>query len=233
MYAIGEIFLVVIGILIALYINNKKAVYDLEEQQKNHLVLIKEELKNNLLILEKEDKTLLKMIINIRYLINLAGSDTSINETDLSGHLFLPTTRAIEVNYENSAFNEFVSSSNLRNIKNDSLRNFLRSWERKLETLKFQESAVNESLDKSTNFIEANGSLKTIFDNTGLSENYFEVKNSSKNRSNKNLLKSIQFESILMQYLGVATQLHKKDYQTVKNDIRKLIHLIEEDLKTD
>ena len=235
LYAIGEILLVVVGILIALYINNKKEVYDREEKQTNHLVLIKEELESNLLIIDKEDKTLSEIIVNLRTFINLANSGKSIEkvkETNISELLFLPITRAIEVDYENGAFNEFISSSSLKDIKNDSLRSLLRAWNRKLETLKLQENVIRKSLSKANNFIETNGSLKSIFDDIDLSESYFKVKNSPVNSSNKNLLKSKQFENILMQYLGVTTQLHQKTYPRFKNDVLRLIHLIEEDLKT-
>lgn len=234
MYAIGEILLVVLGILIALYINNKKDVYDRQEKQTNHLTLIKEELEKNLVIINKEDDTLLEIIKNIRDFINLANSTDSkkgISETTISELLFLPITRAIEVDYENGAFSEFISSSSLKDIKNDSLRGLLRSWKRKLETLKLQENVIRKSLSKSNNFIEINGSLKTIFDHIDVSESYFKVNNSFINSSNKNLLKSEQFENILMQYLGVTTQLHQKTYPMFKDDILILINLIKGDLK--
>lgn len=233
-YALGEILLVVIGILIALYINSKKDTADKLEIQKNHFVVLKEELHNNLQILEKEQETLGELIENIRELINLANSNTlekKFNETYLSEILFLPITRAIEVNYENGAFNEFTSSSSLKDVKKDSLRSLLRVWNRKLETFKFQENVVRESLDKANNFIEVNGSLKTIFDSINLSESYLEIKNSKTVVSNEHLLKSRQFENILIQYLGVATQLHKKEYPAFKSDMNNLIKLIEQVLK--
>jgi hypothetical protein len=231
-YALGEIILVVLGILIALYINDIKDIADSQEKQNNHLGLIKEELENNLIILEDEEKTLAKVITNIRELINLTDADdkNNIQEDELSGMLFLPVTRAIEVDYENAAYNEFIASNSIKDIKNDSLRGFLRSWSRRLETFKFQENVVLESLNKTNNFIEVNGSLKTIFDNTGLSEKYFEVQNSTITNSNKNILESKQFQNILIQYLGVAIQLYKKDYPTFKRDIGSIIHLIETDL---
>ncbi|WP_299668487.1 hypothetical protein [uncultured Polaribacter sp.] len=232
-YAVGEILLVVLGILIALYINNKKDTSDRKEKQRNHLILVQEELENNFLILEKEEKTLANIIVNIRDLINLANSEKSkdtIKEINLSKLLFLPITRAIEVDYENAAFHEFIASNGLKDIKNDSLRSFLRSLDRKLQTFKLQENVVHESLDKSNYFIEINGSLKTIFDNLNFSENYFEVKNSPNTISNKSILDSKQFENILIQYLGVATQLYKTEYPTFKESISVLIRIIKEDV---
>lgn len=233
-YAIGEIILVVIGILIALYLNNRKDISNRQEIQRNHLILIQEEQENNLLIIEKEHKELAKIIVNIKDLLNLSSSNESkeeLKELELSQLLFLPITRGIEVDYENGAFNEFVGSSTLKDIKNDSLRSLLRSWNRKIETLRLQEDVVHKSLDRSNEYIEANASLKTIFDSINLSEAYLEINNSSTTSSNKHILDSRQFENILIQYLGVATQLYKKTYPNFKTDIKILIELIKKELK--
>ncbi|EDP71872.1 hypothetical protein FBALC1_12262 [Flavobacteriales bacterium ALC-1] len=233
-YAIGEIILVVLGILIALYLNNKKDVSNRQEIQRNHLILIQEELENNLLIIEKEHKDLSNILVNIKDLLNLSSSDKSkeeLNELELSELLFLPITRGIEIDYENGAFNEFIASNTLKDIKNDSLRSLLRSWNRKIETLRLQENVVHKSLDRSNEYIETNASLKTIFDNINLSKAYLEINNSPINKSNKHILDSRQFENILIQYLGVATQLYKKTYPRFKTDISLLINLIEKELK--
>lgn len=233
-YAVGEIILVVIGILIALYINNKKEDFDKIEQQTNHLVLIKEELQKNLMTLEDEEEVLLELISSMKQLSNLIRLDgvlKEISEDQLSSLLFLPVTRAIDVDYENVAYKEFINSNTLKDIKNDSIRTILRSWDRNLETVKLQEKAVQESLDKTVNFLEIKGSLKTVFDNYDVSQDYLDIKNSENNFSNKSLLKFRQFENILLQYLGVATQLSKKTYPRFKVNIKKSIFLIDEYLK--
>ena len=232
-YATGEIILVVIGILIALYLNGKKEISDNKEKQKNHLVLLKEELENNLETLDEEDIVLSEIISNIKDLSNIIASDVSleqISELDLSSILFLPISRAIDVDYENVAYKEFIASNSITGIQNDSTRTILRSWDRKLHTLKLQEQVVQESLKKTVNFIEISGSLKTVLDNYEISVDYLDINNSTKTYSNKSILESRQFENILLQYLGVATQLSKKNYPRFKNDIKTLIDLIEDTL---
>ena len=235
-YATGEIILVVIGILIALYISNKKEDFDKIEKQNNHLVLIKEELQKNLTTLEEEEKVLTELIENIKGLSNLIYSKKSldtINESYLSNLLFLPVTRSIEIDYENVAYKELISANTLKDLKNDSVRTILRSWDRNIETLKLQENVVRESLTKMVNFLETNGSLKTILDDNYVSEDYLDIKNTANNPTNKHLIKSKQFENILLQYLGVATQLSKRNYPRFKIYIKRLIYFIEEHLKED
>ncbi len=231
-YAIGEIVLVVIGILLALYFNSKKDESDQLKTQRNHLSLIRDELENNLVILKDEDLELGNLVGNIKNLINLKNDNSAldqINETDLSSLLFLPLTRAIEIDYENGAFDSFVTSNRLKDVKNDSLKTMLRSWERKLETLKTQEKVVKESLSKAVDFVEESGSIKTVLDNVEYSE-YLGINKSSNYFSNKDLIQSRQFENILVQYLGVATQLYEKNYSTFENDIVRLIRLIDREL---
>ena len=96
-----------------------------------------------------------------------------------------------------------------------------------------QEKVVQKSLYKTGNFIEVHGSLKTIFDSYNLSESYLGINNSSKVFSNRPILESRQFENILLQYLGLATQLHSTDYPRFKNDIEVLITLIQNKLDED
>lgn len=233
-YATGEIILVVIGILIALYLNSQKDISDRQEKQRNHLILIKEELKNNLLIIDAENRELSKIIDNIKGLLNHSSSSLSsenIDEIELSELLFLPLTRGIEINYENGAFNEFIASGSLKEIKNDSLRSLLRSWNRKIETVRHQEDAVRKSLDKSNDYFETNASLKTVFDNYNLSEAFLGINNSPTTKSNKHILESKRFENILLHYLGVATQLNKRNYPDFNSDIKLLINLINNELE--
>ena len=233
LYATGEIILVVIGILIALYLNNQKDISDRQEKQRNHLTLIKEELKNNLLIIDEINGELSKIIDNIKDLLNHSSSNSSIeniDETELSELLFLPLTRGIEINYEDGAFNEFKASGSLKEIKNDSLRSLLRSWNRKIETVRHQEEVVRKSLEKSNDYFETNASLKTVFDNINLSETFLGIHNSPTTKSNKHVLESKRFENILLHYLGVSTQLNKRNYPNFKNDIELLIDLINNEL---
>ena len=170
------------------------------------------------------------IITNIRDLINIKNSNTTIeniSEADLSGLLFLPITRAVKVKYENTAFEDFIAANSIKDIKNNDLRHLLRSWNRKIETFKFQENVVATSLNKSIDFVEKNGSLKTIFDITDLSRTYLKVKKSTILVSNKKLLNSKEFENILIQYLGVTTQLYEKNYPAFKTNIKAIIKQIE------
>ena len=61
-YAIGEIVLVVIGILIALYLNNQNEQNTIHKQQENYLILVKREMMSNLKSLAIENEQLSQVI---------------------------------------------------------------------------------------------------------------------------------------------------------------------------
>jgi len=232
LYAIGEIVLVVIGILIALQFNNYNERIGIHKKQENHLLLIKGEMMNNLEEIASEKEDLLRIINSNRDLITLMDSDeaiASISEDDLSLLLLLPMSRKIEVEYENGAFTELIASGGLKDIKNDSIRGILASWEGKLTGVRSQEKALHESLNKTINHIEAFGHYRVVFDEIGLSEE-FQIENAVKKASNKALLKSPKFENILLNYLAAGFYLHERTYPSLENDIKELIHLIDKEL---
>jgi len=88
-YAIGEIVLVVIGILIALQINNWNENRLTKINQKKYLVLLKQEANNNLIAIKKSKQRVTKTFEGQRKVVELidANHDT-ISEQYLSKVFF-------------------------------------------------------------------------------------------------------------------------------------------------
>ena len=120
-YAIGEIILVVIGILIALQVNNLNEERKLRIQEKNVLLSLHNEISSNLLSLEtslNEKKTILQ--VNTKLLKNSSplGEWRSKEKLDslmyyftVSGWIYVP---------DNGVLNEIVNSGKLSDLKNTS-----------------------------------------------------------------------------------------------------------------
>lgn len=123
-YAIGEIILVVIGILIALEINNwNNHQMDLDKEQKI-LIQLKDEYQKNLIQL-KEKITMRNQIIEasskvLNYIDNPTKSSIDSLIYQLSFIVRDPTFNPIE--------NDLIISGNLRLIQNDSLKKRLSNW---------------------------------------------------------------------------------------------------------
>lgn len=135
-YAIGEIILVVIGILIALQINTwndlrkehskeQKILMELQSQFKDNLAQIENKMQQRNLIIKGSKKGLELMDTK-----NMVPMDTLT--AILSPILLSPTFDPID--------NEIMTAENLQLIKNDSLRHYLNTFSSGIDDFKDQES---------------------------------------------------------------------------------------------
>ena len=114
LYAIGEVVLVVIGILIALGINNYNENQKSIAQEQVILKQLATEYKANLLQLENKIQMRRKLIAESLNVLEITSNDTLISEDSLS--IFDP----IE--------NDVMNSGNIKLIQNDSLKQALSHW---------------------------------------------------------------------------------------------------------
>jgi hypothetical protein len=128
LYAIGEIILVVIGILIALQVNNWNIERTNTKQETNILLQLKQEYTENLREIEQKIEIRYAMNISIRTLIKY--SDEGFEGTSLD-----TVYHHIEQTFYNPTFDgptgvtdDLLSSGKLYLLKNDELRNLLTNW---------------------------------------------------------------------------------------------------------
>ena len=134
-YAIGEILLVVIGILIALYINN---LNEARKFRKKEVVLLNQlngEFKANLQQLD--NKMILRNAImkSSKFLLDVIDVQSKPSEDSIIIHLqttlYTPTF--------NSNTNDYFNSRDMTLIQNDSLKNLLSQWPTKVDELNEEE----------------------------------------------------------------------------------------------
>ena len=137
-YAIGEIVLVVIGILIALQINNWNQNRLQEIDELKSLKFLKAEFEGNLLKLDK-NRDLHKTRLNaINELLFTDLSSTNLNEID---SLYEISFYSWTYNPSFSAYNSIVSSGKMNEFSNDSLKIRLSEFKDLVED--YQEDEVN------------------------------------------------------------------------------------------
>ena len=124
LYAIGEIALVVIGILIALQINNwNESNKDLQKEQKI-LIQLKQEYESNLSQLEEKMSMRSNIIINsmeiLDYIDRVSKPDVDSLTNYIGVVLLDPTFDPVQ--------NDLFSSGNLRLIRNENLKSLLTNW---------------------------------------------------------------------------------------------------------
>ena len=229
-YAIGEILLVVIGILIALQVNNWNEDRKTYEKQKGYLLLIRNEMVNNLEELLKEKQNLMSTIHGQRKIIDLMYKDTTdITEQELSSLFPQAFSKDIEFQYENGALTELKSSGSLKDIANDSIRVMLASWESKIQSVKMQEKSLYDYWVKCNDYLEINGDFGTIVfgSQTSREDKGGKILN---RLGNKSTLQSREFGNKLLIYSITGQVLADARYTPLEKNIRKLIKMIDREL---
>jgi len=203
-YAIGEIILVVVGILIALQINN----WNENRNEKNSLKILTEnlhtEFTTNLKELEIDLIRMKRKISAGNELLTYFGNEKmDIPELNIDSLLFetieLPTW-----NPSTFTLNEIKNSGKLSDIKDVELKELLYKWERLYEDILEWQNALETSNDGPINIIKTKGSIVNIDfykDNTHNSK--FDINNLA-------LLQEVQFENEIENNIFNARVLEKK-----------------------
>lgn len=231
-YAIGEIVLVVIGILIALQINNSNDLKKEHKKELHYLENIKTDLKINILEMDK--------YVAIRTVC--IGSANRILEhfegkplTDLSAfnedQINIYSWQKFYQN--NNTFQELLNSGNLALISNDSIKNMLQDIESLYKVMKAEEDHFRYDTE-----ILLYEPLYSLMDLNPLVKNYAYRLSNGQAGENLELSKK-QFEAFLkntkikngfvMAVLEFTT-LNEK-FEEMKNISKKLIEAIDNELK--
>lgn len=203
-YAIGEIILVVIGILIALQINN----WNENRKEKNSLKILTENLHNefttNLKELEIDLIRMRRKISAGNELLTYFGKEKiDIPEFNIDSLLF----EVIEIptwNPSTFTLNEIKNSGKLSDIKDVKLKELLYKWERLFEDILEWQNALETSNEGPLNIIKKKGSIVNVDfykDNTHNSK--FDI-------NNLILLQEVQFENEIENNIFNARALEKK-----------------------
>jgi len=132
-YAIGEIVLVVIGILIALQVNNWNESRKLENESQEILKALNIEFKNNREVLKDRINYLEDANKYVKAVLKLTKSDESqLREVDVDSVISLSLNYG-NYNPANSTIKELISSGKLNLIGNDQLKDNLFNWLQILE----------------------------------------------------------------------------------------------------
>ena len=199
-YAVGEVILVVIGILIALQVNNWNEYRKEKVVEKKILLSLHNEISNNLESLEVVIDGKNKIINVNEYIINNTGKngewksikplDSLMNYISLSGWIFVP---------QNGVLNEIINSGKLLLIENDLIKNEIASLPQLLSLMIEEDRQYRLDLHQYfLPFLSKNYNLIEITKYRELLENYsFKMGETNFSKSTPELLGSREFENIL------------------------------------
>ncbi|MBC3847909.1 hypothetical protein H8K90_16050 [Winogradskyella echinorum] len=228
-YAIGEIVLVVIGILIALQINNFNNNRQEIKIEQEYLLSLQTEYETNLekinLSLQK-NKERVNAVEDMLTLFDANVLDTTSDKA-ISDILYSVFSGDATFQPSKGVLTDVISSGNLNVIKNKKLRQRLASFESKLDFLKLMRTAIKDLKNKLKNQLNNNGSIRKLLIDRGRN---FENKSISDSRNNRQIFSSIEFENNLLDYyLTISAANGPRVFGGIKEQIEQI--LVEIDLE--
>jgi len=142
LYATGEIVLVVIGILIAISINNWNEVRKNNRDLRLMLKAVKVENQINIDQIKYKIKDAEHVRSTLIHLLANMGPDYASKDEIFIDSLFFEGLSITLFDPNKAAFFTLIESRNLKLIKGDSLRNILLEWNSKLDALSSSEAST-------------------------------------------------------------------------------------------
>ena len=205
-YTIGEIVLVVIGILIALQINNWNENRNADKAEQRLIIGLNEEFKLNRSALEVEIKRIDSTISGLSATLKQMNGTSS---KTYSGKALDSLLLVCIANYlweaTDFALKEIENSNSLSNLKNKNLKPLIYDWSRLNKQIEQRTSNSIGAFDYLLNFIKVHGSLRQL-DVYG--EDLPEGP-SNLRPDNFHLLSNPEFENALDDYLVYTRQLQR------------------------
>lgn len=162
-YAIGEIILVVIGILIALSINNWNENRKSNNAEKYLLSSLNKEFRINKPLLEKSIARLDSSISHLSILLKLMNKTVENNFTDHSlDSIIYRSLRNISWEPSDFTLKEIENSTSLSNLKNKELGLLLYDWASHYQEIEKRESLSASGFNQYLNLIKQQGSLRQL-----------------------------------------------------------------------
>jgi len=233
-YAIGEVILVVIGILIALSINTWNENRKNSTIEKNTLIDLKSDLESAMTQLDtkieqnKFWRRLDSLLLDVIHFNKKISTDSL--EKLILGHIFSPG-----FDPELGTLNEILSTGKMEIIKNRTLRKHISSWNKSMDELSEVDKKL-EHLDLQvkeplySNQIPMKNSLSLYL--SFFEGRSYQVPESNFKWDTEALLQNIEFENMLSNYVLYSSLQHLR-LKNIKGNINEMITLINRETESD
>ena len=231
-YAIGEIVLVVIGILIALAINNSNQNRVTKEKEQTYLIGLKNEFQTSKLKLTELIKVNGRNFEGAKEILAyMTDRNQPPTEEHFSVLLVGTFSSDISFNPNNSLLNEMINSGSLKDISNTALRKNLTNWISTIDDIGNQENELAIQREKVLDIFRTDEmSLRTIFDLSGTSQE-LGLSNAQNRISNLQLLNSTEFENNILTFLLTTNAMEEAHYNPLMQDLNTILELIKAEIK--
>lgn len=230
LYALGEIILIVIGILIAMEIGNwneQRKIRQLEQVYLHGLQSEFEQSRNKLQTLIEVNRNVYE---DAKKIADYITTGYFPEEQQLSILMFNAFSYEQAYNPNNSLLNEIISAGYLKNISNIQLRKELSSWESLIQSIHRQEATLREQREIVVDIIRKEGSMRTIFEQASIIDKEMGLQKSNQQHGNLTVIESREFENNLLPYILTGMMMESEHYRPLLDRINKILELIEKEI---
>lgn len=230
LYAGGEILLVVVGILLALQIDNWNERNNLRNTEQQYLLALKEEFlfnKGELGNIMNRNKLNFENAVRT---LDLTGPENSeITEEQLGRILAGSLSYETQFDPNQGVLDEIISSGKLGMFSNKELKFALSSWSGILYRVRLQEQELLAMRSRTIEMVRNQGNLRRGIHGPWLEE--IGIKQSKFEQGSLHLLKSVAFEGHMAGFATMSWNLNNNHYPILVEEIDNILLLIEDELK--
>jgi hypothetical protein len=227
-YAIGEIILVVIGILIALQINNWNEQRKINKEEQNALINLKEDFQYNKSQIESLIFSTNRTLQANLKILEFTGKKSKPNSEVYFDSLINFINATKQYFPRNGFLDDLINSGKLSIFKNENLRNKLSLWKPKLENIYKQENSSLQFDYVLIDFIIKKGSWLNADETLKRPDIKFPV--SGFDIDNRELLNYPEFENMIENHLIFVNSL-KRILMEASDLLDEILVLINTELK--
>jgi len=231
-YALGEIALIVLGILLALAIDNQSTQQARRKKEQIYLIGLQEEFQISerklaeLIRVNQESMEGARTIA--RY---IAGELLPPDEEQFSDLLYRTFAYDIAFNPNNSLLQEMINSGSLKDISNSDLKVAFTTWMAALDDIGRQEATLDEQRAAVLAFFRKDTySVRTLFDQAGVSAAELGIRQREGTKSNLPLLTDLAFENNVLLFMSAVYSTEVRHYLPLKADLEAILQLIEAEI---
>jgi len=222
-YAVGEIILVVIGILIALSINNWNEKSIASQNENKILIDLKLEFEENQNLIHQfvilTDTTITSADSLLEYTLPISSEKELISIDFLVASIvYIPKYNPVK-----GVYNSIINSGNIKLIKNSKLSYMLSNWDGKLDEYNYWMAISSTTvMSHILPYLYKNYNLKNYI----VPDIYRPLKKSNFKFNTKELLGNREFENLIVQrrLIAIQTQIKAGELYKIQSEIIKVIN---------
>jgi len=228
-YAVGEVVLVVFGILIALQIDNWNENKRIRNTEQQYLLALKEEFSFNKGELESiMNRNKLNFDYALRILDNTGPENPEITDEKFGRLLTNSLSRETQFDPSQGVLDEIISSGKLGIFSSKELKFALSSWSGFLYRVRLQEQELLSMRSRTIEMVRNKANLRKVL---GAELEEIGIKQTKFEQGNLHLLKSVAFEGHMTGFATMSLSLNDNYYPKLVEEIDKILLLIDDEIK--